>query len=165
GPCGACAVRKLERAPPPLPVGPSPQAVSHGELVFCSGQIPLDPKTGKLIDGEIEAQVERVMDNLRPVLEAASSGMDRVLRTTIYVTDLSLFARVNRVYGRYFQETPPARATVQVAALPLGALVEIDCIAMQAPKARAARRSGAKNQKKRPGSQRGKARRRIARRR
>jgi len=116
----------------PKAIGPYSQAiaVSPTELVFCSGQIPLDPKTGKLIEGEIEAQVERVMDNLRAVLEAAGSGMDRVLRTTIYVTDLSLFARVNRVYGKYFPETPPARATVQVAALPLGALVEIDAVAI-----------------------------------
>ena len=123
-------MRKVETASAPLPVGPYSQAIAHGELGFCSGQIPLDPKTGKLIEGEIEAQVERVMDNLRAVLEAAGSGMDRVLRTTIYVTDLSLFARVNRVYGKYFPETPPARATVQVAALPLGALVEIDAVAL-----------------------------------
>ena len=123
-------MKKIETPSAPLPVGPYSQAIAHGELVFCSGQIPLDPKTGKLIEGEIEAQVERVMDNLRAVLEAAGSGMDRVLRTTIYVTDLSLFARVNRVYGKYFPETPPARATVQVAALPLGALVEIDAVAI-----------------------------------
>ena len=125
-------MRKVETASAPLPVGPYSQAIVHGELVFCSGQFPLDPKTGALITGEIEAQVERVLDNLRAVLEAAGSGMDRVLRTTIYVTDLSLFARVNRVYGRYFPDVAPARATVQVAALPLGALVEIDAIASRA---------------------------------
>ena len=123
-------MRKIETASAPLPVGPYSQAIVHGELVFCSGQIPLDPKTGALITGEIEAQVERVLDNLRAVLEAAGSGLDRVLRTTIYVTDLSLFARVNRVYGRYFPDPAPARATVQVAALPLGALVEIDAVAV-----------------------------------
>ena len=125
-------MRKVETASAPLPVGPYSQAIVHGELVFCSGQIPLDPKTGALITGEIEAQVERVLDNLRAVLEAAGSGMDRVLRTTIYVTDLSLFVRVNRGYGRYFTDVAPARATVQVAALPLGALVEIDAIASRA---------------------------------
>ena len=123
-------MNKIETASAPLPVGPYSQAVVHGGLVFCSGQIPLDPKTGALVAGEIEAQVERVMENLRAVLEAAGSGLDHVLRTTIYVTDLSLFARVNRVYARYFTGTAPARATVQVAALPLGALVEIDATAV-----------------------------------
>jgi 2-iminobutanoate/2-iminopropanoate deaminase len=125
-------VDKIETASAPLPVGPYSQAIVHDGLVFCSGQIPLDPKTGALVAGEIEAQVERVMENLRAVLEAAGSGLDRVVRTTIYVTDLSLFARVNRVYGRYFPGTAPARATVQVAALPLAALVEIDAIASRA---------------------------------
>jgi 2-iminobutanoate/2-iminopropanoate deaminase len=125
-------VRKIETASAPLPVGPYSQAIAHADFVFCSGQIPLDPKTGKLVGGEIEAQVERVLENLRAVLEAAGSGLDRVVRTTIYVTDLSLFARVNAVYGRFFPVTAPARATVQVAALPLGALVEIDAIASRA---------------------------------
>ena len=159
-------MQKVETASAPIPVGPYSQAIVDGGLVFCSGQIPLDPSSGAPIAGEIEAQVERVLENLRAVLEAAGSGLDRVVRTTIYVTDLSLFARVNRVYGRYFPATPPARATVQVAALPLGALVEIDAIAVQAPKARAAKRGRAKGRKKtRPGSRGGGARRRVARRR
>jgi 2-iminobutanoate/2-iminopropanoate deaminase len=118
----------------PTPVGPYSQAVVHAGLVFASGQIPLDPHTGALVAGPIEVQTERVLENLRAVLEAAGSGLERVLRTTVYVTDLSLFARVNAVYARTFTGSPqPARATVQVAALPLGALIEIDAIAALAP--------------------------------
>jgi 2-iminobutanoate/2-iminopropanoate deaminase len=102
----------------------------HAGLVYASGQIPLDPRTGELVAGEIEDQTERVLANLAAVLQAAGSGLDRVLRTTIYVTDLALFARVNAVYGAAFgHDPPPARATVQVAALPLGAQIEIDAIA------------------------------------
>ena len=117
-----------ERAP--APVGPYSQAVSHAGLVFASGQIPLDPRTGKLVPGEIEAQTEQVIANLGAVLEAAGSGLARVVKTTVYVTDLALFARINAVYARHFAgRVPPARATVQVAALPLGAAIEIDAIA------------------------------------
>ncbi len=111
-------------------MGPYSQAVRQGELVFVSGQIPLDPETGAVVEGGIEAQTERVIANLRAVLEAAGSSLDRVLRTTVYLTDLDLFARVNAVYAQHFTgPTPPARATVGVAQLPLGALVEIDAIA------------------------------------
>jgi 2-iminobutanoate/2-iminopropanoate deaminase len=114
----------------PAPVGPYSQAIVHQGLVYASGQIPLDPRSGALVEGEIEAQTEQVLANLAAVLRAAGSGLDRVLRTTIYVTDLSLFARVNAVYARAFGGEPaPARATVQVAALPLGAQIEIDAIA------------------------------------
>lgn len=117
----------------PAPVGPYSQAIVCDGFVFASGQIPIDPGSGALVDGSIEAQTERVLENLRAVLEAAGSGLDRVVRATVYVTDLSLFARVNRVYARYFDAEPaPARATVQVAALPLGAQVEIDAIARAA---------------------------------
>ena len=123
-------MRATLTASAPLPVGPYSQAVVHGDLVFASGQIPLDPRSGALVGGPIEAQAERALENLRAVLEAAGSGMAHVLRTTVYVTDLSLFARVNAVYARYFSASPqPARATLQVAALPLGALIEIDAIA------------------------------------
>jgi 2-iminobutanoate/2-iminopropanoate deaminase len=101
-----------------------------GGFVFASGQIPLDPATGKLVSGEIEAQTERVLDNLRAVLEAAGSSLDRVLRSSVFLVDLALFPRMNAVYARYFANDPkPARSTVQVAALPLGAQVEIDVIA------------------------------------
>lgn len=123
-------MRATLTASAPSPVGPYSQAIVHGDLVFASGQIPLDPSSGKLVDGAIEAQAERALENLRAVLEASGSGLARVLRTTVYVTDLSLFARVNAVYARYFAAAPqPARATVQVAALPLGALIEIDAVA------------------------------------
>ena len=114
----------------PAPVGPYSQAVAHAGLVFASGQIPLDPRTGKLVPGEIEAQTERVIANLAAVLEAAGSSLACVVKTTVYVTDLALFARINAVYARHFTgRVPPARATVQVAALPLGAAIEIDAIA------------------------------------
>ena len=114
----------------PAPVGPYSQAVAHGNLLFASGQIPLDPKTGKIVEGDIEAQTERVIANLSAVLEAANTSLEHVIRTTVYVTDLTLFGRINEVYARFFRGDPaPARATVQVAALPLGALVEIDAIA------------------------------------
>jgi len=111
-------------------VGPYAQALVAGGFVFASGQIPLDPGTGKLIEGEIEAQAERVLDNLRAVLEAAGSSLAHVVRASVYLTDLSLFPRVNAVYGRYFAgDPPPARTTIGVAALPLGAQIEIDAIA------------------------------------
>ncbi len=114
----------------PQPVGPYAQAVRHGGLVYASGQIPLDRRTGQIVDGEIEEQTRRVLDNLKAVLEAGGSDITRVLKATVYLTDLSLFPRVNAVYAEYFTgDPPPARATVQVAALPLGADVEVDAIA------------------------------------
>jgi len=114
----------------PDPVGPYSQAIQAHGLLFASGQIPLDPATGATVDGEIEDQTRRVLDNLGAVLEAGGSSFDRVLKTTVYLIDLSLFPRVNAVYAAYFSSQPaPARATVQVAALPLGAQVEIDAIA------------------------------------
>lgn len=123
-------VREIRSAAAPAPVGPYSQAVRHGGLVYLSGQIPLDPASGKLVPGEIEAQTERVIANLRAVLEAANSSLARVLKTTVYLVDLSLFPRVNAVYAQHFRGQPcPARATVQVAALPLGAAIEIDAIA------------------------------------
>jgi len=114
----------------PAPVGPYVQGLRHEGLLFCSGQIPLDPASGRLVEGEIEIQTERAIANLRAVLEAGGSSLERVLRTTVYLTDLSLFPRVNRVYARHFVGNPvPARVTVQAAALPLGAAIEIDAIA------------------------------------
>src|SRR4029453_9132241 len=114
----------------PTPVGPYSQAIVAGGFVFASGQIPLDPASGKLVEGEIEVQAERVLQNLRAVLEAAGSSLDHVVRATVYLVDLAVFPRVNAVYGGYFRAEPkPARTTVQVAALPLGAQVEIDAIA------------------------------------
>jgi 2-iminobutanoate/2-iminopropanoate deaminase len=112
-------------------VGPYSQAVSHAGWVFASGQIPLDPRTDARVEGDIEAQTERVIANLAAVLEAAGSSLSHVVKTTVYVTDLALFARINAVYARHFTgDPPPARATVQGAALPLGAAIEIDAIAV-----------------------------------
>ena len=114
----------------PEPVGPYSQAIQSQGLLFLSGQIPIDPESGAIVEGEIEDQTRRVLDNLRAVLEAGGSSLDRVLKTTVYLVDLSCFPRVNAVYAEYFSTAPsPARATVQVAALPLGAEVEIDAIA------------------------------------
>jgi 2-iminobutanoate/2-iminopropanoate deaminase len=114
----------------PAAIGPYSQAVRAGGFVFLSGQIPLDPATGEMIDGPIEAQTERVMKNLEAVLAAAGSSFDRVVRATIYLVDLGDFAKVNAIYGARFPNDPPARATVQVAALPRGARVEIDLVAL-----------------------------------
>jgi 2-iminobutanoate/2-iminopropanoate deaminase len=113
----------------PEPIGPYSQAVRVGELLFCSGQIPIDPSTGALIEGDIEAQTRQVMKNLAEVLSAGGTAWENVVRSTIYLTNLSDFSVVNRVYGAYVGTAPPARATVQVAALPKGAAVEIDVVA------------------------------------
>lgn len=123
-------MREIRTNAAPAPVGPYSQAIEHGGLVFASGQIPLDPATGALASGDIEAQTRRVLANLAAVLEAADSSLESVLRTTIYLVDLALFPRVNAIYGQYFRTQPqPARATVQVARLPLDAQIEIDAIA------------------------------------
>ncbi len=115
----------------PAPVGPYSQAIRAGEFVFASGQIPLDPKTGKIIEGEIEDEARQVLANLAAVLEAAGSGLDRVVKTTVYLTDLSLFPRVNAIYAEAFGFDPaPARVTIGVSSLPLGAQVEIDAVAL-----------------------------------
>jgi 2-iminobutanoate/2-iminopropanoate deaminase len=114
----------------PAAIGPYSQATRAGNLVFLSGQIPLDPATGQLVAGDIRAQTERVMENLGAVLKAAGCTFRHVVRTTIYLADLGDFAVVNETYGKRFPENPPARATVQVAALPRGARVEIDAIAV-----------------------------------
>jgi reactive intermediate/imine deaminase len=113
----------------PAAVGPYSQAVVQGGLVFLSGQIPLDPASGTLVQGDISAQTRRVLDNLVAVLQAAGSDLSQVCKVTIFVTDLGDFAAINKVYASYFAADPPARSTVQVAALPLGASVEIEAIA------------------------------------
>ena len=115
----------------PAAIGPYSQAVRASGLVFLSGQIPLVPETGKLLEATIAQETERVLDNLAAVLEAAGLTVDHVVRTTIYLVDLGDFQAVNEVYARRFARTPqPARSTVQVAALPRGARVEIDAIAV-----------------------------------
>lgn len=113
----------------PAAIGPYSQAVKAGGLLFCSGQIPLDPVTGQMISGGIVAQTEQVMVNLAAVLAAAGVDFGAVVKTTIYLTSLADFAAVNEVYGRFFAIEPPARATVEVSGLPRGAAVEIDLIA------------------------------------
>jgi 2-iminobutanoate/2-iminopropanoate deaminase len=117
----------------PRAIGPYSQAVAapEGRLLFCSGQIPLDPETGEMVGvGDVRAQARRVMENLKAVLEAGGGSFRAVVRTTIYLADLGDFGAVNEVYAAYFGEAPPARATVQVAGLPRGALVEIDAVAV-----------------------------------
>lgn len=115
----------------PKAIGPYSQAVGYNGLVFLSGQIPLDPATGTLVEGGIEEQTVRVMENLKAVLAAAGAGFETVLKTTIFVKDLGDFAKVNEIYGRYFPSNPPARATVEVARLPRDVRVEIDAIAFR----------------------------------
>ena len=125
------ARQEIRTADAPAPVGPYSQAIRAGDVVYASGQIPLDPATGEKVGGEIEDEARQVLANLKAVLEAAGSGMDRVVKATVYLTDLSLFPRVNAVYAEAFDADPaPARVTVGVAALPLGAQVEIDAIAL-----------------------------------
>ncbi len=117
----------------PRAIGPYSQAiaVTAGRMIFCSGQIPLDPATGEVHGaGDVKAEATRVMENLKAVLEAAGASLAQVVKTTIYLTDLANFALVNEVYGGYFKGEPPARATVQVSALPKGVQVEIDAIAV-----------------------------------
>ena len=117
----------------PAALGPYSQAVvvSGARTIYCSGQIPLDPQSGQMVgEGDVEKQTHRVMQNLAAVLQAAGSSLEAVVKTTIYLTDLANFAAVNQVYGSYFPQTPPARATVQVAALPRGAAVEIEAVAV-----------------------------------
>ncbi len=114
----------------PAAIGPYSQAVQAGNLLFCSGQIALSPESGLLAMSNIESQTRQVMANLGEVLKAAGAGWEDVVKTTIYLTDLGTFETVNRVYAEHFSDLPPARATVQVAALPKGAAVEIDAIAM-----------------------------------
>jgi 2-iminobutanoate/2-iminopropanoate deaminase len=116
----------------PAAIGPYSQAIAvpAGRMVFLSGQIPLDPSTGQLVDGDVSAQTERVMENLEAVLTQAGASFGDVVRCGIFLTDLGDFAKVNEVYARSFPTNPPARATVQVSALPRGAKVEIDAIAV-----------------------------------
>jgi len=113
----------------PKAIGPYSQAVHVGNLLFCSGQIPLVPETGVLVEGDVAAQTRRVMDNLSAVLAEAGASWQDVVKTTIYLTDLRNFEAVNAVYAQYVHAVAPARATVQVTALPKGAAVEIEAVA------------------------------------
>lgn len=122
-------MKAISTADAPAAIGPYSQAIKSGDLVFLSGQVPIDPKTGELVGGDIAAQTERVLDNLAAVLAASGAGFDDVVKTTIYLVDLGDFQVVNQTYAKRFSAAPPARATVQVSALPKGARVEIDAIA------------------------------------
>lgn len=113
----------------PRAIGPYSQAIRAGDFLYTSGQIPLDPATGELLQGAIEDETRQVMQNLAAVLEAAGASWGQIVKTTIFLTDLSDFAAVNGVYGAHFSGSPPARSTVQVAALPRGARVEIEAVA------------------------------------
>ena len=114
----------------PAAIGPYSQAVVSQGFAFLSGQIPLDPATGKIIEGGIGEQTERVLENLKAALESCGSSLAQVVKTTVYLKDMDEFARMNEVYARYFPEKPPAGSTVEVARLPRDVRVEIDCIAV-----------------------------------
>ena len=114
----------------PKAIGPYSQAIRANGFLFVSGQIPIDPATQQLVSGDIQAQTERVLDNLQGIVEAAGSSLDRVVRATVFLADMNEFAAMNEVYGRYFQKQPPARSTVQVSRLPRDVRVEIDVIAL-----------------------------------
>lgn len=114
----------------PAAIGPYSQAIKAGGMVFCSGQIPIDPTTGEFVSEAVSEQTEQVLKNLSEVLAAAGSSLADVVKTTVFLADMNDFAEMNEVYGRYFSENKPARATVQAARLPRDARVEIDCIAL-----------------------------------
>lgn len=113
----------------PAAIGPYSQAVRSGHILFCSGQIPLDPKSGEIVTGDIATQTRRVLDNIASILRAEGMTFDSIVKTTIFLTNLEDFQTVNETYGSYFKEDPPARSTVQVSALPKEANVEIEVIA------------------------------------
>lgn len=114
----------------PGAIGPYSQAIKNGSMVFCSGQIPIDPATGEFVAGGVVEQTEQVFKNLIAVLEAAGADLGKVVKTTVFLADMNDFTAMNEVYGRFFADSKPARATVQAARLPRDARVEIDCIAV-----------------------------------
>lgn len=118
----------IAAAAAPAAVGPYSQAIRHGDLIFCSGVLPLDPASGELVDGSLAAEAEQCLRNIAAVCDAAGTGLERTLRTTVFTTDLEGFAEINAAYEGFFHSAPPARAAVGVVALPKGARVEIDAI-------------------------------------
>lgn len=122
----------IRTAHAPEPIGPYSQAVQMGNMVFCSGQIPLDPKSNQILTGDISAQTELVMKNIEAVLKEAGCEFKNVVKTTIFLTSMKDFPLVNEVYGKYFKELPPARSTVEVSGLPKGVNVEIEVLAFKA---------------------------------
>ncbi len=123
------SVQRIETDAAPAAIGPYSQAIVHGGLVFTAGQIPLDPTTGSMIEGDVARQTERVLENLSGVLEAAGASLQSVLKTTVFLQDMDDFTAMNEVYARFFAEHRPARSTVQAARLPRNARVEIEAIA------------------------------------
>ena len=121
--------KAVETHAAPLAIGPYSQAIVHGDLIFCSGQIGIDPASGKMVDGGIEAETRRVLENLREVLMTAGLTLSHVVKTTVFLASLADFETVNRIYGEHFEAPYPARSTVQVSALPRHARVEIEAIA------------------------------------
>lgn len=120
----------ISTANAPKAIGPYEQAIKVGDFIYASGQIPLDPKTGNLVEGDIKVQTRRALENLKAVLEAAGSSLDRVVKTTVFLKNIADFAAMNEVYAEYLGAAKPARSTVAVADLPRGALVEIDLVAL-----------------------------------
>ena len=120
----------ISTANAPKAIGPYEQAIKVGEFVYASGQIPLDPKTGTVVEGDITVQTRRVLENLKAVVEAAGSSLERVVKATVFLKNIDDFAAMNEVYAEYLDQSKPARSTVAVADLPRGALIEIDLIAL-----------------------------------
>jgi 2-iminobutanoate/2-iminopropanoate deaminase len=123
------AVIAADGAPKPFAGAPYSQAIQSGGFLFCAGQVGLDPESGTLVEGGIEAQTRRALDNVKAVLAGAGLGLEHVVKTTVFVTDLADFGALNAIYAEYFTSDPPARSTVQVAGLPAGAVVEIEVVA------------------------------------
>jgi len=113
----------------PAAIGPYSQATTNGQLIFTAGQIAIDPKTGTMVSGDIEEQTHRVIRNIEEILRAIDVDLEAVMKTTVFMTNLADFTRMNKVYEQYFENNPPARSALEVAALPLGAQIEIECIA------------------------------------
>jgi 2-iminobutanoate/2-iminopropanoate deaminase len=118
-----------EGAPKPFQGAPYNQAIASGGFLFCAGQLGLDPESGELVEGGISNQTRRALENVRAILAAAGVGFEDVVKSTVYLTDLEDFAAMNEIYGEYFTSDPPARTTIQVAALPAGAIVEVEVVA------------------------------------
>lgn len=125
-----CAKKEIVVTDKAKAIGPYSAAVRAGSFVFCSGQLGLDPATGNIVEGGVEAETRQAFVNLTNILEAAGSGLDLIVKTTVFLRDINDFARMNAVYGAYFQSDPPARSAFQVAALPRGAAVEIEAVAL-----------------------------------